>query len=389
MEASNPENRAERRKSARDPDRPVESSRSRDGAIAGTEDRGFRCALRVVVASLAILLALAALFSFRTVVLSAFIGVMIGVLPEPLIRWLRGRTGLPRAASAPLLVLLALCGFAALGYAIYLAVVPEISRLVEQAPAIVDRLNQFKDQMISRLPWLNFDPKQLDIGAMVRSSAQLLLAGISVGVGGLAYAAIIVMIAIFVASNHDGYARGALTLFAPDRRPRVRELADGAARVLRRWFVGHMVVVAISGTLTAIALALIGVDFWLLIAALTMVLDFVPFIGAVLTGSVAVILTLGTAPDRVIWVLLVFVAIQQIESHIVLPIVMKESIRLPEAHLLVFVIVMGTAFGIIGVFVAPPLFAVMHHLYTQAYVPWIEGRRTGSGRTARGRSGAG
>lgn len=101
-----------------------------------------------------------------------------------------------------------------------------------------------------------------------------------------------------------------------------------------------------------------------------------PFVGALITGVLAVGVTLGTDPSKALWVLVAYVAVQQIESNVVVPLVMKGRVRLPEAHLLVFVLMMGTAFGILGVFAAPPLFGVLHHLYWQVYVPWVEGRST-------------
>lgn len=341
-------------------------------------DTSFKGALRVFLACLAILLVLAAAFSFRYVVLASFVGVMIGVLPEPAIRWLRDRFGLPRAAGAMCVALLAALVLGALAYGVYVTVVPEIERLMQQGPAIAERLDAYMQSLVDRFSSLGLNPESFDPGAMVQGGARLLLTGLSVGIDGLAAAVVVLMIALFVMSNYEGYARGAASALPPRVRPRAAELGAGAVRVLRRWFVGQLGVVSISGVLTAVAMLLIGVDYWLLIAALTMVLDFVPFIGAVITGAVALLLTFGTEPDKALWVLLAFVAIQQIESNVVLPVVLKGAIRLPEAHLLVFVVVMGSAFGILGVFIAPPCFAVLHYLYSEAYVPWLE-RRARSG----------
>ena len=62
----------------------------------------------------------------------------------------------------------------------------------------------------------------------------------------------------------------------------------------------------------------------------------------------------------------------------IVPLVMKGRVHLPEAHLLVFVLLMGFSFGILGVFAAPVLFGVLHHLYGELYVPWIEARDRGA-----------
>lgn len=331
--------------------------------------------LRLFLAALAIVLLILALLAFRTLVLAALVGLMFGVLPEPLIRSLRDRWKFPHALSVLLIVMLLLGALAAGGYGVYRTLLPEVRRLTEQAPAIWEKLIEQVEPIAAQVAGAGLNLQELDLAGMAQGAAQMVLRGITVGVGGLAGVLVVAMIAIFVAANFEGYARGAQTLFPPHARDRARTLAGGAVGVLRRWFVGQMGVAALSGVMTAIAMLTLGVDYWLLISALTVVLGFIPYLGAIITGGVAVVLTLGTEPDKVWWVLLAFVCIQQIESEIVLPLVMKGTIRLPEAHLLVFVVIMGSAFGLLGVFVAPPLFAVLHHLYSHAYVPWIERRR--------------
>jgi predicted PurR-regulated permease PerM len=330
--------------------------------------------LKVFVGALIIALAILGLFEFRMIVLATTMGLMIGVLPEPLIRRLRRWLRMPHGLSAILIAALMLTGFAGMGYGIYVTVVPQLKRLAEQAPAIFERLNTQKDIVIERVAGVGLDLEQLDVGAMVQGAMQMVVTGVSVGVEGVAGVLVVFMIAIFVAANYESYGCGALSMFPPRIRPRVAELSASSAEVVRRWLFGQVRVVMITGALTAIAMLLIGIDYWLLIAAMTVVLDFIPFVGALITGAVAVVLTLGTEPEKVWWVLLAFIGIQQIESNVVLPVVLKGAVRLPEAHLLVFVVLMGSAFGILGVFVAPPLFAILHHLYRKAYIPWIERR---------------
>lgn len=332
--------------------------------------------LRVFTGALLILLGVLFVFSFRYVALAALVGLMIGVLPEPMIRWLKERWRIPRAVGALLIGLGAVGVLAALGVGVYVTVVPQVEHLATQAPAIVERLNEYKETVLERFAGTGLNLEQLDVAAVAQTGMGLIVRGLSVGIEGLAGVIVVLMIGLFVAANYDTYGQGALTAFPPRHRAQVAMLGDGSVCVLRRWFGGQLVVVTISGILTALAMLLIGVDYWLLIAALTVILDFVPFIGAVITGTVAVALTLGTEPEKVIWVLLAFVAIQQFESNVILPIVLKETIRLPEAHLLVFAVILGGAFGILGIFVAPPLFAVLHYLYRKAYVPWIERRDT-------------
>jgi len=194
------------------------------------------------------------------------------------------------------------------------------------------------------------------------------------GIEGFSYAILMAILALFIAAGFRPYGQGFLTLFPLSKRPRIRQLGLGSIHVVRRWFFGQVIVLSISATLTAVALLLIGIDYWLLIAALTFILDFIPFIGALITGVFAGLLTLGTAPEKVLWVLLTFIVIQRVEADVLSPIIMKGIVRLPEAHLLVFILFMGLSLGLVGIFIATPIFAVLHYLYNEAYVPWVEVR---------------
>lgn len=319
---------------------------------------------------------LLAVFRFRFLLLVSLVGVIGGVLLIPCIDWCQRRGRLPRGAATALVVtaLLALLGGG--GYALWVAISGQVRRLAEQGPEIVRNFVESTQRLAERVPGGGFDLQRLQLGSALRQAGEGLVNALQLGVEGLAGVVVVLMIAIFVAANADGYERGALTLFPPRTRPRARELGAGCASVIRRWFTGQLLVMLITSTLTAIALWALGIDYWLVIAILTGLLDFIPFVGALLTGFLAVGVTLGTQPEKAGWVLLAYVAIQQVESNVAVPVVMKGRIQLPEAHLLVFVLLMGVPFGILGVFAAPPLFGVLHYLYHEVYVPWIgEGGR--------------
>lgn len=316
-----------------------------------------------------------ALFYFRLLVLASLIGVMGGVLLVPWIEWVRRCARLPQAVATAA-VLAGLLGVVGGGvYAVWVLVAGQAGKLVEQGPAIVQKSVEAARGFLERVPGGGFELQKLDLGAALRRAGEGVVNALHIGVEGLAGLFVMLMIAVFVATNAESYLRGALSLLPPRARPRGRELAEGSARVIRRWFSGQLLVMTITSAMAVVALGALGVDYWLVIGFLTGFLDFVPFFGAFITGALAVGVTLGTQPEKAGWVLLVYIAIQQVESNVVAPLVMKGRIQLPEAHLLVFVLLMGLAFGILGVFAAPPVFGVLHHLYDELYLPWVEGRR--------------
>ncbi len=342
--------------------------------MSDTQDKPIKRPLVIALGCIGLLAAVGALILFRSIFVSLLVALLIAVLLEPVIRFLQVRLKLGHGVSVVVTALLMLALMGGIVYGGYAVVAGQLRSLTEQAPAIQERLTAKVNEWVDRFSWLGLDSASLDPSAYLQQLGAGALKMLAVGVEGLSFVLIVFMLALFIAANFKSYGRGCLTLFPPRKRGRVAELAAGSVRVVRSWFFSQIIVVSISAVVTAVAMLLIGFDYWLVIAALTLVLDFIPFLGAILTGLIAVILTLGTEPEKLVWVILAYLVIQQLESDVLLPVVMRGRIRLPEAHLLVFVLLMGSALGIVGVFLAPPLFAVLHHLYGEVYVPWIERR---------------
>ncbi len=330
--------------------------------------------VRALLLAALVIASAAAIFRFRFLLLAALVGVFGGVLLTPAIEWLVRHWKLRRGVATGLVALFGLGSIGLGAYFAWGAAVGQARGLIERSPEIMRNFLDATQNLINRLPGGGVDLSALEFGPAIQGLGRFLWDALHVGVVSLAGLGVIAMIALFVAANGDSYARGALSLFPPALRSRVEIVAIGCASVVRHWAGGQLLVMTITGLMTAVALALLGIEYWLVIAILTGLLGIIPFVGAFATGVLAVGVTLGTDPSKVLWVLVAYTAVQQIESNLVVPLVMKGRVRLPEAHLLVFVLIMGAAFGILGVFAAPPLFGVLLHIYNQVYVPWIERR---------------
>lgn len=333
-----------------------------------------RDVVRVVLVGGVTLGLLLALYEFRFLILVAAIGVIGGVLLMPAIDTLRRACRVPRGAAVAIVALLVLGLLGGGFYGLWALISGQVRDLAARGPAISQGLIETAQRWADRIPGLGIDLKNLELGSIFQRGGQAALKAVHIGAEGLAGVLVVLMIALFVAGNREAYQRGALTLLPPRARPRGAEVMNGCATVIRRWFTGQLLVMAITSAMTAVALGFLRVDYWIVIALLTGLLDFIPFVGAFITGALAVGITLGTQPEKAGWVLLAYIVIQQLESDVVAPLVMKGRIQLPEAHLLVFVLLMGMGFGLLGVFAAPALFGVVHYLYNELYVPWIEER---------------
>jgi predicted PurR-regulated permease PerM len=117
-----------------------------------------------------------------------------------------------------------------------------------------------------------------------------------------------------------------------------------------------MVVIGVVSTVT---LLLLGVKAAVALGVIAGLLEFVPTVGPILAAVPAIAMGFLDSPEKALTVGLAYLAIQQLEGHVLIPILMKEGMDLPPALTIVTQAVMAMLFGFIGLMVAVPLLAVV------------------------------
>ena len=315
------------------------------------------------------------LYISKMVVIASLIGIGIGVLISPLLdyleKWLKLRRGFCALfLIAGMLILMALIG-GLIGWIIFL----QGRLLIEDLPEFSVKLRAQLENMFDRFPWILEQIKGFDFVGTFQRIVRYLLGGIQLGfaaIGGVLFAFII---GIYLAVDGDYYFGGAVRAFPPQHRDRVHDLLKKCAHVVRVWFRAQLIDMAIIGLITTIGLLIVGVQFWAVFGLLTALFGIIPYVGVMVVVVITSLITLASNPSQVPWVLLVFIITQQIEGNIILPWVMKGQAEIPEAILIIIMLFFGFWFGLIGVFIAPPLVAVLICLYRNLYLPAIETRQ--------------
>lgn len=132
------------------------------------------------------------------------------------------------------------------------------------------------------------------------------------------------------------------------------------------FLTGQIVESIIMGSLTTIVLVVLRFPFAATIGVLTGITVLLPIIGAWIGGGIGALLIWVNAPDKVLWFLLVFLILQQLEGQFIYPKVVGDSIGLPGLLVLVAVILGGGLGGIFGIIFAVPTFAILYSLLKEA-----------------------
>lgn len=307
-------------------------------------------------------------------ILTCLIGVGLGVLISPLLDYAQLRWRLPRGLSAFIVLLFLFLLTLTLFYGIYIVAADQFVSLQQSAPDILARLRELAAHASRRVPWLQNQLESFDFGSLASSMANPLWVGVRSGFAALTGAAFACILALYTAVGADEYHEMILRPFPPRLRPKADHFFRRSALVLRQWFRAQLIDMVIIGSLTAAGLWMVGVTYWAVFGLLTAVLCIIPYVGTIIVIVLAGLVTLASEPSQFPWVMLVFLITQQIEGNLILPMVMRGQADLPEVPLLIFMLVLGTWLGLLGVFLAPPLFAVLKVAYTELYLPKIEGR---------------
>jgi predicted PurR-regulated permease PerM len=123
------------------------------------------------------------------------------------------------------------------------------------------------------------------------------------------------------------------------------------------------------GILTTVGLTVLGVPYALLLGVISAMLEIVPFVGPIVGGGLAVTAAFLDSPATAVWVLLLMVAIQQIESNLITPLVMAHAARVHPFVTLISLFLFGSLFGFLGVVLALPLVLLV---WTAGEVFWVD-----------------
>lgn len=286
-------------------------------------------------------------------------------------RWLRAR-GVPPAAAALCSLVFFFGGLALVGWLIVPTVVDEFGAL---GPTITEATDDVERWLVEDAP---VDLTQRDVDDLrksatdagrnaFRSSSGGLVSGVVAAAEGLTGILLALVTAFFILKDGSRFQRWFLGKI-PFRR---REM--GARLGARAWSTlgGYLRGVAILGTLEGIVLgvtvALVGGDLALPVAIITLLAAFVPIIGAIVAGIIAVLVTLasaGTGPAVV--VALVALVVQQLDNDLLAPVIYGRQLQLHPLIVLFAVVAGGALFGLGGTILAVPLTAVAINVYAEA-----------------------
>jgi predicted PurR-regulated permease PerM len=314
----------------------------------------------------------------RRVLIWTFVSVFLAVAMSPAVDALQ-RRGIPRRGLAAAIVYLVVMGvIVALGALFIPTLIQQVNDFVEAVPGYVQDLTrgrgplgflETKYQVVERVQ------KAVEGGGGGRLAGGA-TAALDVTRSVITFVAgvvTIIFMTFFMLLEGPAWRDRMIALLPADRRPRAEGIAHEVSRTIGGYVTGNLLISVVAGLTTTVVLLIVGVPFALALGLLVAILDLIPLAGATLA---AIIVTLVALTDSLTSGLIVFgffLVYQQLENHLLQPVVYGRTVKLSPLAILISVLIGAEVAGVIGALGAIPVAGTIHILI----VDWLRHRRGG------------
>jgi predicted PurR-regulated permease PerM len=339
--------------------------------------------LRLVALLLALGSVLWILYVSRQVLSWIFVSLFLALALNPAVEWLIHHRGVKRrGAAAGLIYVVALAALVGLGFLLIPPVADQVSKLADAAPGYVHDLTKGKGPLgfLETKYHVKEKVQQAVQGGNVASFAggTVLSVTQSVVTAVVGFVTIAFM-TFFMILEGPAWVDRFYSLLPPDAEPRWRSIGHRVAQTVSGYVTGNLFISLIAGGSTSLVLAITGVPYALALGLVVAILDLIPLAGATLAGILIVtVAALASGLTAAIVVGVFFVVYQQIENHLLQPLVYGRTVELSPLAVLISVLIGAEVAGVLGALSAIPVAGTIQILL----VDWREQRRGGASRSA-------
>ncbi len=313
---------------------------------------------KIVVFGLALYVAYLSLDIIGAVLLAVVIAAAI----EPPIRWMTDHR-VPRAIAVLIMYILFLFIISLALYSIIPQLTSELRSFIDAVPQSIDRLGDAFEARFPELPASTvFDRLKEFLKSEDLTSAGLLtdfFRGVPAFFGGIFMVFITFVLSFYLAIQENGISKFLRVISPEQYDDYVVGLWSRTQRKIERWLQGQLLLAVIVGLIVYVGLLLMGVQFALMLALVSAVFEIIPFFGPVLAAIPAIVIASVQSPVSGLLVVVLYVLVQQLENHVLYPIVMRKMTGVAPMVVILALLVGGRVAGLTGLILAIPSVVVI------------------------------
>ncbi len=336
---------------------------------------------RLIALALGIVLVLWILYLWRIFVLPFAIGLIIAYLLMPVVSWLERNIpprnkwpGFKRVFSVLIAFLLLICLIGGFTYIVVSAVIDASVMLVENAP-------YFIGQSLARVQqWFQGVIENLPVEIQQEVSQELVEGGVSLGKSIRDYLlrsvpsiprtfstilgfAVLPFFLFYILKDSERLKKSLTSALPPKVAGHGRDILTIVERVIGRYIRAQLMLGVIVGYCSFIGLLLLKIPFSPALALLAGVTELVPTLGPWIGGGVAVIVALAMAPEKAIWVAVLYLGIQLVENNLLVPKIQSAYLHIHPAVMIVLLVFGAYIAGFWGILLIGPVTALLVEIF--------------------------
>lgn len=315
-----------------------------------------------------ILLALGVVFLYliRDVLVILLLSIVIASAIEPGVRWFIAKFRFPRVLAVLAIYLMAIAMFALVFYLVIPPMVQELKNFVttfpvslegafDQARGLLDRTLLFAPDYLR--------PSAADLSARLNTlfneqAWQFFSFGSTV-FGGAIASVFVVVLSFYFAVQENGISSFLRIITPLQHEAYVIDLWTRSQRKIGKWLQGQLLLGLLVGILVYLGLTLMGVKYALILAVLAAVFELIPIFGPIMAAIPSVLVAFIQSPTLGLWVIVLYVVVQQMENHLIYPLVVRKAVGVPPLLVIIALLIGGKLGGFLGFVLAVPIVAAL------------------------------
>ena len=327
----------------------------------------FRYGALFSLGAAATIIGLYSLYTVRAILVRILVALFIAVSLDPAVRQLAKR-GVRRGLAVTLIFALALLLVSAFLISVIPPLVSQFGNLVDDLPGYLTRLQSRSSQFRELNDRYNLSDQLQGMVGTLPSRLGTGLLGFAGRVFGAVFNGLTVLVfTVYFMADMPRIRSGLVRLFPVSRRPQARQVVDLVVDKVGGYMIGNIIISLIAGVVSFIAFTILGVRFAVPLAFVVAICDLIPMIGATLGAMIGVTVALfssGVWPTTVL-VAAFFIAYQQLENYLIAPRVLKTTVELGAAAVLIAGLIGATILGLVGALMAIPIAAAFNVLLNE------------------------
>lgn len=305
---------------------------------------------------LAILLGLFFLYTVRDVLIIILIALILTAALDPMVDWLQKRK-IPRPLGLLILYVGLVGGFFLVVGLIIPPLIEQFQQLAETLPGQFERFLTATGlgQWVQTQGTGEVEKLLTSFFTQLDQPVSRVFSTITDVFSGLLTAVLVLVITFYLTVQEQGIKKFVRSIVPVRHQPYVTSLVNRIQGKIGGWFRGQLILMGFVGALVYVGLLLLGVKFALLLALLAMLLELIPFLGPILAAIPAVILAFGHSPLTAVLVIGLFIVVNLIENHLLVPKTMQKAVGLNPVVIIAAMLIGAKLAGILGVILAVPV----------------------------------